>query len=541
MAIKSQKSELLTQPLRTKSSGHNLSLSTLALGVLGIACSFTSAHALEIGKSTVNSNQNEPLSATINVSDIDANNFSAKLASPSAYANLQLKQSVPMTVRFVKTSANSGKLVVQSSAPVSDPFADVVLQIDDAGKQATVPKTLLLPLSDTSRSAKISNTSSVTISATPTPNLPTVSATGTPLAVKKSAPPPLKPISDPADNTAAPSASQTVANNEINRRKLVQNTDTLITKETRRIVPAGSVAVPPPVADYFKSQMANASANTAPVATPSNPSLTNANQRTNTNSSDDDSSNNESADTLATNAQNRQEAARASLSTPKGDVTYRVERHDNLWTIALQIAKQNNVSVDEVMQHIVAYNPNSFVNNNKNQLLANTTLTLPAYEVIPSKLGVRAAKEARQATRSLTEGSSAKRNATAGRQTGNSSVNGQSNLRQEAASSNSSTNRGTNKTAQSASSKPSDARLTIVTPNADAGRGASASGQSSSSGSGLSSSLVNQLQASRSLTASQARRVGELNSQLNNRTQQLQIQNQKLADLEERLRKLREQ
>ena len=201
MAIKSQKPELLTQPLRTKSSGHNLSLSTLALGVLGIACSFTSAHALEIGKSTVNSNQNEPLSATINVSDIDADNFSAKLASPSAYANLQLKQSVPMTVRFVKTSTNSGKLVVQSSAPVSDPFADVVLQIDDAGKQATVPKTLLLPLSDTSRSAKISNTSPVTISATPTPNLPTVSATGTPLAVKKSAPPPLKPISDPADNT----------------------------------------------------------------------------------------------------------------------------------------------------------------------------------------------------------------------------------------------------------------------------------------------------------------------------------------------------
>ena len=441
-----------------------------------------------------------------------------------------------MTVRFVKTSANSGKLVVQSSAPVSDPFADVVLQIDDAGKQATVPKTLLLPLSDTSRSAKISNTSPVTISATPTPNLPTVSATGTPLAVKKSAPPPLKPISNPADNTTAPSASQTVANNETNRREPVQNIDTLITKETRRIVPAGSVAVPPSVADYFESQMANASANTPPVATPSNPSPTNANQRTNTNSS-----NNESANTLATNAQNRQEAARASLSTPKGDVTYRVERHDNLWTIALQIAKQNNVSVDEVMQHIVAYNPNSFVNNNKNQLLANTTLTLPAYEVIPSKLGVRAAKEARQATRSSTEGSSAKRNATAGRQTGNSSANGQSNLRQDAASSNSSTNRGTNQTAQSTSSKPSDARLTIVTPNAGAGRGASASGQSSSSGSGLSSSLVNQLQASRSRTATQARRVGELNSQLNNRTQQLKIQNQKLADLEERLRKLREQ
>ena len=55
MAIKSQKPELLTQPLRTKSSGHNLSLSALALGVLGIACSFTSAHALDIGKSTVNS------------------------------------------------------------------------------------------------------------------------------------------------------------------------------------------------------------------------------------------------------------------------------------------------------------------------------------------------------------------------------------------------------------------------------------------------------------------------------------------------------
>lgn len=51
-----------------------------------------------------------------------------------------------ITVRFTPTSDTTGQITLTSSTPISSPFADVVLNLNDNGKQVIEPQTLLMPL-----------------------------------------------------------------------------------------------------------------------------------------------------------------------------------------------------------------------------------------------------------------------------------------------------------------------------------------------------------------------------------------------------------
>ncbi len=163
-------------------------VSAAMLCAMGAVVTLPSAAAATLGKTTITSSQHEPLVAIISVSDIETADFSASLASPVLYQQLGLSPTDSMSVSFVPTSATTGQVVISTSQPVSKPFADVVLAINDKGKRNVIPKTLLMPLS-TSVPIKPQNRVIATVIK---PNLPVIAATNAkPLAVKRGTPPPL--------------------------------------------------------------------------------------------------------------------------------------------------------------------------------------------------------------------------------------------------------------------------------------------------------------------------------------------------------------
>jgi len=157
------------------------------------AALISNAQAATMGKTVITSAQHEPLSASIVVTDIQTPDFSASLADPTLYQQMGLTPTDSMTVRFQPTSATSGRVLITTTKPVSKPFADVVLAINDGGGQRSViPKTLLMPLDG---SLPI-NPSKNSVTAANKLNLPTVSPTSAqPLTVRKGNPLPLLPVS----------------------------------------------------------------------------------------------------------------------------------------------------------------------------------------------------------------------------------------------------------------------------------------------------------------------------------------------------------
>lgn len=135
----------------------------------GTAASLT-AQAATLGAVQVHSAQNEPLSASISVSDVDVAHFSAYLAGNGLYQEMGLTPDPTINARFVADSLTHGRIVLSSTQPIAMPFADVVLTLNNNGDRDIVPKTLLMPLV---RPALMQ----------------------TPLMVQNSAPPPLRPSS----------------------------------------------------------------------------------------------------------------------------------------------------------------------------------------------------------------------------------------------------------------------------------------------------------------------------------------------------------
>lgn len=121
----------------------------LALSVLGASLGTlltAPAFALSFGETVVHSIQNEPLLASIAISDIDPTTFSATLAQDTIYQKMGLSRAATLSATFVPTSSQSGKIVIQSQTPITLPFADVVLDLNHQNQHTLMPKTLLLPL-----------------------------------------------------------------------------------------------------------------------------------------------------------------------------------------------------------------------------------------------------------------------------------------------------------------------------------------------------------------------------------------------------------
>ncbi|ELA09485.1 hypothetical protein MOMA_03745 [Moraxella macacae 0408225] len=438
------------------------------------------SYAVNIGDTYVQSQQNQPLNAIINVTDIDPANFSVKIANPDAYRQLGLSKDTDINVRFEATSSNGGKIIMTTKQPVASPFTDVVLDINSKGEIKTLPKTLLMPIDNSQSIITQSNTSLVELEPAP-------------IVVVQNNQIELPKTSEP-EITEEPIIEATTTEPLVENTLNEQQTQHLTVEETRRIYPVGAIPTPlPPLTEQPLDTMQ--ALEKEPVSDTSEQSQAESEITASDDTKTDDT------------------------VTDDDTVTYVIQRNDNLWTIAKQLAKQNNKSISDVMQEIIATNPKAFANNNPNKLQINTKLEIPKYQVMPSQIGVKSANEARQTAKKQTN------EAKSGKQTDYKA----------------SKPKRTATTVKKQTVKPPTPtthkqEMQIIAPSQTAG--SVAVQDSNKSSNQESKSVVNQVQQKRKITAQKASKVSSLNQSLVDAEQRLKMQNAKLAQLEQRLKEL---
>jgi len=569
---------------------------------IGWAVLVSSAQAATIGKTVVTSAQHEPLAASIAVSNIEAADFSASLANSTIYQQMGLSPTDSMMVRFQPTSATSGQLLITTSQPISKPFADVVLAINDKGQRNMLPKTLLMPLKETLPI----NTSNTMATAAKKPNLPSVSAsTPMPLTVRRGAPPPLisvPAISSPklstpqlstpkaptdallATTLAAPNvqAPTMTVTSQVNR--LAYAPSRLDNGRLKRISDTDNNSSPTDNRGNLTNSMSNSLLSTASSNSGSATIDSSAiNERPNKNSintvvADKPRTNQQldilniqvtrqiqpsskadaiassplvptskpiSVSTIAQDASDTPTAASQDRKTadstalPPDDSTtasnkvvssattqYQVQRNDSLWVIAQQIAEENNLDTPTVMKQIQSQNPDAFINKDADQLKADAKLSLPSYDIIPSQQSLEAAISAqRQYNR--------RANTPITKKAAPSPTKKSSETAQVAKRPDTPTTTKTKILPQ--------AQFSVLAPGSDGNADGTQAKSAADTGNGLSTDILATLKSSRQGTASQAKRLSKTSSALNSYTKKLQLQNQKLAELQARLKKLRNQ
>ncbi|WP_288996931.1 peptigoglycan-binding protein LysM [uncultured Psychrobacter sp.] len=588
----------------------------------------SSAQAATIGKTVVTSAQHEPLRASISVSDIRAADFSASLANPAIYQQMGLTPTDSMSVRFQPTSETSGQVYISTSKPVSKPFADIVLTINDQGQRNVVPKTLLMPLD---ASLPIDTTKNI-VTGAKKPNLPAVSANNAkPLTLRKGAPPPLvSSASAASSSTSAPTAVKRSAPNvqlpntqgantqsasiqtqvasagmpaktsvsatdhlvytpsrldngrlandfeltaaspaktnasrpnpasRLDNGRLAQEQtassvstaseasptqhtlgtaqadnalDTLSIQVTRQIQPSQQKTTgvsPSIVAAAPKNDAAqdNQTAEQAALSTAHTAAATvvGSNIPADTAAPSQPSTNNQTAPTNHVAADSIADAKTRSTA----NFQYQVQRNDSLWIIAQQIAQENNVDIQTVMKQIQSQNPNAFINKDADQLKADAKLNLPNYDVLPSQQALEAAISAQK-------------------QKYRRRIN--TPVAQPAPKAKPHTAKAQNNSAPAAKprKKPTitktlpRAQFSVLAPGHDGNADGTQTKSAAATGNGLSTDILATLKASRQAAASQAQSLSKTSSALDSYTRKIQLQNQKLAELQARLKKLRNQ
>ncbi|MGE6440859.1 peptigoglycan-binding protein LysM [Psychrobacter sp. NPDC078409] len=564
---------------------------------VGLAAIIPSAQAATIGKTVVSSAQHEPLSASIVVTDIRAADFSASLANPVIYQQMGLTPTDSMQVRFQATSATSGQVLISTSQPVSKPFADLVLSINDNGQQNVVPKTLLMPLND---SLPINNASKNNVKGTQKLNLPSVSASAAkPLTVRKGAPPPLISVSNAAENQPAlaniaavdSSISRSVSNiqaptvtatsqtsnltyapSRLDNGRLNSNSDIKNTssnaKNTNNSISSGSanrldssdlsannstetakvgandsakanikntpildkVLIDKPldtlniqVTRQIQPSRKKTDADASPVLTPTTRILASNTEKNATSvlAASIDNTTSKTPNSAINNVPSNDRATDSSTINQ-----YQVQRNDSLWIIAQQIAQENNLDTSIVMKQIQSQNPDAFINKDADQLKADAKLILPSYDVIPSQKNLEAAIDAQR--QYMRRANTTAMQKTAQRPFKKPSISMQSVKRPEKAT--------TTKT-----QNLSKAQFSVLAPGRDGNADGTQAKAASNTGNGLSTDILETLKASRQQAASQAQRLSSTSSTLSSYTKKIQLQNQKLAELQARLEKLRNQ
>lgn len=461
------------------------------------------AYAVNIGDTYVQTQQNQPLNASINVSDINPRTFSVTVAQADVYRQLGLSKDADIQIKFVPTSSNGGQIVLTTKRAINAPFTDVVLNITENGVTKTLPKTLLMPIDS---AQKITTQANTTALQSPAQNIVIGSANPVQLPVMSPDPMPMQPIMLPSTTinqlpnlptTAMPAgaAPMTLAS---------ENSDYLRIQETRTV----------------RSVQPNGAVYTPDVPQTQNPIQTNAadNQLPSPAASYGNQPSDKSKSKFKYSVKNPQIIGETT--------TYTLQRNDNLWTIASNIAAANRKDVDQVMADIMAANPTAFPDNDPTKLVANTQLQIPKYKVVPSQIGIKSANKARQQYRQNKRRVASKKSVIAAK----------SAAKQPA------TPKTTKKTLKAqktprpyAATKKSE--MTIIAPNHSNG---SVQGQSTKNkvGKGMSSQVAAQVQQKRQATAQQATKVNKLNQDLVGAENRLKIQNTKLAQLEKRLKEL---
>lgn len=473
----------------------NLTHKAILATVLGFGT--INAQAISLGQPAIQSGQNEPLSATIDISGIDANQFEASIASNTIYAQMGLTQSADINVQFVRTSESSGKLILTSTKPITTPFADIVLNLHNKDEQIIEAQTLLMPMShggdnpeyDTPIIAQDDHQDLPIASGHESLEEDNAFVIPEPASIQM-------PIQTDGQSPYAPMLAEHNTDKALSGKapRGTNNQLEILTGEiTRKIYPKGMAPTSPSSEHDLPMSIA-----------------------------------------LPDDAMDEHELAKKSKTKqPKrlqdnddhpenSGATYVVQSGDTLWSIARQIAKANNLSIDSVMTALHEQNPDAFDGGKMNRLKANVALSIPAYDVIPSQKAIQ-------------EAISAKRS-------GNSKAK---------------TARTTN-TKVSANKKPTRPKtvtkplprpqVTLVTPSQSGTSTGSdvvkaskpTPNQPTSVAVGGDDQLINTLKNTRSQTAQTAQRVNGLNQELSTASHKLQLQNQKLAELEARLKALKD-
>ena len=576
---------------------------------VGYAALMSNAQAATIGKTVITSAQHEPLAASIMVTDIKTADFSASLANSSIYQQMGLTPTDSMTVRFQPTSATSGQVFITTTKPVSKPFADVVLAINDGAQRSVVPKTLLMPLDG---SLPITPASS-NVRAANKPNLPIVSTTNAqPLTVRKGAPPPLLLASKPSSvdlsaskapatklpassiqlpssqtsnlqtaNIQAPKTSSSLStastmtlinttpstanrlNNtaDINKNVAMQanttNASTASVLDNTKTAPINehafdilNIKISRQIQLKNSNKNNDVSSNAIMVNKPMTPMLykdastakissdsttVDSNLLGKISSSEapySNSSSNQSASSQSVASNTSSISANASTientTADTSEINYTVQRNDNLWIIAQQIADKNNLDVQIVMNEIQTQNPNAFINKNADQLKADAQLRLPKYDVVPSQKKLQAAINEQRKHHAKANTPPVKKTTIAKAAPKTKTDKAQAVKRTE-------------KPAVKKTQKLPTAQFSVLAPGHDGSADGTKTKAGMQTGNGLSTDVLDILKSSRQSTADQAQRLSKTNSTLGSYTKKLQLQNQKLAELQARLEKLRNQ
>ncbi|WP_339663517.1 FimV/HubP family polar landmark protein [uncultured Psychrobacter sp.] len=578
---------------------------------ISYAALISSAQAATIGKTVVISAQHEPLVASIMVTDIENTDFSASLANSAIYQQMGLTPTDSMIVRFHPTSATSGQVFITTTKPMSKPFADVVLAINDGNQRNVIPKTLLMPLNDSLPIA----TSKNIVTGAKKPNLPVVSTTNAqPLTVRNGAPPPLlssgssKPtlkaatlpernvqspnirvpvIQTPsiqASSSQIPSVQATTipsglptavakttqsnittyapsrlengrlnnpidikndsvmagANNDNNTALTVSSNSTLsATSEVDKQLDILNIQITRQIQPKSQSNtdMMVASPMAPKTLTPNEAAFTNKNKAI----IPDDSNNMvataplnnippnsntwQKAVTPKTSFAAKNTSSQVSDKSASSEINYTVQRNDNLWVIAQQIAEKNNIDVQTVMKEIQTQNPDAFINRNANQLKADAQLSLPNYDALPSQQKLEAAISAQRQYRGANT-------PVAKKPTASNPVSKGANTQ---------ATKHTEKPATTKTQILPKAQFSVLAPGHEGSADGTKTKAGMATGNGLSMEVLSLLKSSRQSTASQAQQLSKTSGTLESYTRKLQLQNQKLAELQARLKKLRNQ
>ena len=463
------------------------------------------AYAVNIGDTYVQTQQNQPLNASINVSDINPRTFSVKVAQADVYRQLGLSKDADIQIKFVPTSSNGGQIVLTTKHAINAPFTDVVLNITENGVTKTLPKTLLMPIDS---AQKITTQANTTALQSPAQNIVIGSANPVQLPVMSPDPMPMQPITLPSTTiNQLPNLPTTAMSAGAAPMTLSsENTDYLRIQETRTV----------------RTVQPNGTVYTQAMPQTQNPIQTN--DTDNQLPSPAASYGNQPLDKSKSKSKSKYSAKNPQIIGET--TTYTLQRNDNLWTIASNIAAVNRKDIDQVMADIMAANPTAFPDNDPTKLVANTQLQIPKYKAVPSQIGIKSANKARQQYRQNKRRVASKKSVRA----------------PKSAAKQPATPKTTKKTLKAqktprpyAATKKSE--MTIIAPNHTNG---SVQGQSTKNkvSKGMSSQVAAQVQQKRQATAQQATKVNKLNQDLVGAENRLKIQNTKLAQLEKRLKEL---
>lgn len=480
------------------------------------------SHAMTVGSTQINSAQYEPLNAVIEIKDINPDDFSAKIADSRVFEQMGLENSNRLNVNFVRTSDSSGKLVITSARPVQNPYQNIVLDLSERGQNTFLPKTLLVATNDVKqlniKQAKTQMDIQADMSDVSThhnqynnqyDDYQVTNASQVNLPISH------VPADSNFDGNMVLDDNVVLNDNVVFNDNIVASSDSALNAGTAKHTlkdDASSL-----LASNTTSNTTLASNRTHSFTTLDEPpigELASDHILLNALGVDTTDMTGTATDTVMAQSQPQPTASSTDSLVDANDPethhrkTYVVQRNDNLWMISNNIAKRNNVSVYQVMKQIQQDNPDAFIDGKASRIIANAQIILPDYEFIPSQ-------------NSLEKALAAKREQLANEQTASGGKKS------------STTPSTTKKRYQAKNTAKATNRVALVAP--------SITNQSAnSSNNAPSTDLVGRLKNTRQSTASTVRSVNGLNHKFSDYAKKLEVQNEKIAQLEAKLKELKQ-